>query len=1403
MQWRVVRQVETIMGVWKNVLPVTAADMGRIAGKIESVEGALDRLAQFEVSAFSSLSDSFESKFCSGNSRQPRRNGLIPGLQRVSAGAICGALHVDPSMVAKKIESDRLEFRGEPAFEPSPYLDARSRSIFEHPIQNALKPEESPVEPPAVKIHCSQREKDKLLEKLDQCGRLGMVAEAEVLTGYQAGLFAVNKDLEKDRLIFDSRPFNLLERPPGRWVKAMASCGPLLDLQLRPDEKCLTSGTDLRDFYYGFKISPERLRRNSLVGPVKASSYKHLRCYRSELKDSPRVYFCLNTLAMGDSQAVEIAQTALFGILVQAGLVEPSSLLAMDLSLSRMPLFTGVVIDDLIVFERIVCNQQLFKGEFRSQGAACLDRALDEYRKVGLLPHPKKTFRNESSSEFWGCQFDGELGLIQANTKRVIPIMAVTAKVLQLGLCSIGLLEVLVGSWTSIFLFRRRLLCLLNLVYQPCQGDVDRKHILRLSPELKEELLLCMCLSVTAVTNLRVANSEYLYCSDASEWGIAITRAKLPSWLQSEIHRHKLKKSVWVKLLSPLRALERLRGTLPPAEELPDGCVLASHPLWIELGSCLRFEEVMRKHIAGNRHINILELRGMIRTEAEVAKEKFPCRFFSLADSQVSLGTWIKGRSSSFGLNQELQQSLPLHIGCGLYSNAGFLPTELNTADDPTRGKSARSPAKCPESWLYDPGENLQVFDAWLESYNVTPYSTSGLPPLSELFGDSLPVREPTHLAQKSKLHFSKVKVDKKNKLKTAAEPDKAFRKPSKESSCKSSTFVESAKLPVLSPEGKALVDSIPSEQFVLPRKWRPCRSWRPSRCGALDLYSGAKGVARELAERGHLWVITFEIEDGANQDILSPENQQLIEKLLLLKCVIILGVAIFCCSFSRAVRPPIRTRESPLGIKGLNPTMQNRVEIGNRHALFVAGLITVCRKLKIHYWLENPDGSFLWLLDCFIRLGSQDRQQLFRIDYCMLGCAWRKRTRVLTSCHLGGQHLWCDRSHQHIRLVGWSKCHKQNWTRVAQTYPKKLCELISKALLLDCGLLPGQRHVNLASICRCKNCRIGEASNPGPRPKKRADKRELDELDQMQLVESSTLKLGSNIWKAFLHWVSCNFSNEEAASLTGCFETLGVLISLFGRHLYESRQSLYLLRQLITHVQREAPSSKGKLHAAWQLVSKWERLEPVTHRTPLPYALYKALVSLALTWKWFRVAGIIVLTFECICRPGEVLRATREDLLLPSDLLAEDPSRVFLRIRSPKARFRGLGLVQHASMSSRPLAEFLERIFGGLQKQDSLFAGSPASFRRRWDKLLSALQVSPQLGLTPASMRGGSAVFHYRTDGDVSRLLWKMRLKHLETLQHYLQEVGADSVMPQLSLQSRSQILAAGSLFEILISTT
>lgn len=62
-------------------------------------------------------------------------------------------------------------------------------------------------------------------------------------------------------------------------------------------------------------------------------------------------------------------------------------------------------------------------------------------------------------------------------------------------------------------------------------------------------------------------------------------------------------------------------------------------------------------------------------------------------------------------------------------------------------------------------------------------------------------------------------------------------------------------------------------------------------------------------------------------------------------------------------------------------------------------------------------------------------------------------------------------------------------------------------------------------------------------------------------------------------------------------------------------------------------------------------------------------------------------------------------------------------------------------------------------------------------------------MGLTPGSVRGGGSVAAFRKDGDISKLMWRMRIKHVETLQNYLQEVIACTLVGTLSKETRVKI--------------
>ena len=59
----------------------------------------------------------------------------------------------------------------------------------------------------------------------------------------------------------------------------------------------------------------------------------------------------------------------------------------------------------------------------------------------------------------------------------------------------------------------------------------------------------------------------------------------------------------------------------------------------------------------------------------------------------------------------------------------------------------------------------------------------------------------------------------------------------------------------------------------------------------------------------------------------------------------------------------------------------------------------------------------------------------------------------------------------------------------------------------------------------------------------------------------------------------------------------------------------------------------------------------------------------------------------------------------------------------------------------------------------------------------------------TPGGLRGGGAVAAFLNGTHIADILWKMRLKHQTTLEHYLQEVSAAGSLNSLSETSRSRI--------------
>ena len=576
------------------------------------------------------------------------------------------------------------------------------------------------------------------------------------------------------------------------------------------------------------------------------------------------------------------------------------------------------------------------------------------------------------------------------------------------------------------------------------------------------------------------------------------------------------------------------------------------------------------------------------------------------------------------------------------------------------------------------------------------------------------------------------------------------------------------------------------------------CEHWPPTSAGFLDLYSGECGVARTLHKITGRWVLCFDIIYGYSQDLSSEELRKDLTFLISHRCFHGFGAAPVCRSFSVAVTPPIRTSSFPYGIPEVSEKVRERILDGNSTAKWLIVLVEAALKAGCHFWIENPAMSWLFRLPEFLELLERHSKRIgfWIADYCRFGRKWRKRTKFLTSCGIRGVKTLCKGCKEHLKLRGRSSYHGKSWTLVAQPYPKGVCKVIATSLAGSCNFLGEDFHFDPSSCARCLNLRVGEASHPGPL------QREGLLLEEVPLVEARTASLQTKVWRRFDLWLSSHLSEAAKESVLSNPMLLCSAVKEFGNVLYSEGAAIYIYRHLAVYIQKTVFGVRPFMNVVWDNLHRWESLSPVVHRVPIPGSVLRALVSLALCWHWPRFAATICLAYFGITRPGEVLKAYRRDLLLPRDLLLEPSNSAFLRVVESKSRRHGKRRIQHASVLNIPAVHFLDKVFGNLQKDELLYPISGANFRRRWDKLCLHLLIGWEHHLTPGSLRGGGALEEYRSGTDLQRILWRMRIRHLVTLEHYVQEVAAESFFVDISEEGRKRISMFAELFAPAISS-
>lgn len=307
-------------------------------------------------------------------------------------------------------------------------------------------------------------------------------------------------------------------------------------------------------------------------------------------------------------------------------------------------------------------------------------------------------------------------------------------------------------------------------------------------------------------------------------------------------------------------------------------------------------------------------------------------------------------------------------------------------------------------------------------------------------------------------------------------------------------------------------------------------------------------------------------------------------------------------------------------------------------------------------------------------------------------------------------------------------------------------------------------------------------------------------QLSTLSHVGDTTERMHADAVLGFVAWLQDNSCSVKLELLVSAPALLDSLLVAYCNELYTSNAPLYMYLMILTALQRFRPALKHRLPSAWVMATNWRLAEPVCHRTPLPLALFKALVVLAVLRGLPRFAGCVVIAFCGPTRVTETLTCLRRNLLMPCDMLGAVTDRIYVHFNAPKSRNRGGPRHQHATIRG-PEVRFLVAVFEHLGLDDSLYGLSAATFRKRWDGLMGLLCIPPRL-YTPGSMRGGGAVAAYMQDTSIPELLWRMRIQNIKTLEHYLQEVTAATSLASLSETSRKYIEQLSGLYETVLAS-
>ena len=126
---------------------------------------------------------------------------------------------------------------------------------------------------------------------------------------------------------------------------------------------------------------------------------------------------------------------------------------------------------------------------------------------------------------------------------------------------------------------------------------------------------------------------------------------------------------------------------------------------------------------------------------------------------------------------------------------------------------------------------------------------------------------------------------------------------------------------------------------------------------------------------------------------------------------------------------------------------------------------------------------------------------------------------------------------------------------------------------------------------------RIAEASNPGP--VRRALVQRDGNLSAVPLVTRHTLALQEKVWTGFTCWLEGELSEGASTAIFKLPAPVALFVAEYGTKLLKDGEPIHIFRHLVALTQRKILGIKPFINVCWDMVSRWEVLEPTESRSP------------------------------------------------------------------------------------------------------------------------------------------------------------------------------------------------------------